>query len=243
MTRLAAKWQLLWMLEVHARVAEALMFNEELPDDIRGIALLKLLEIGDISRSLMGNEPVFWLSQANNNWVLFCANNPVNMVDPDGLEAYYVLSGGGHASIIVSDPRSKTKYTEYSFVPTSGGWGRGLPLLERLAQQFDALHCPGEMQKLASFPTPGGIKLETTPEEECAIRKEGDQLHSDPGWYNAPFRNCATVARDILADSGFLGAYPNTLGGVYTPNSVADDVRGRNERRLRNLRLKKALGL
>ena len=41
---MAAKWQLQWMLEVHARVAEALMFNEELPDDIRVIALFKLQE-------------------------------------------------------------------------------------------------------------------------------------------------------------------------------------------------------
>ena len=82
---MAAKWQLLKMLEVYARVAEALMFNEELPDDIRVMALLKLLEISDISRSLMGNEPVFWLSKANNNWALFCANNPVNRTDPWGL--------------------------------------------------------------------------------------------------------------------------------------------------------------
>jgi RHS repeat-associated protein len=90
---MAAKWQLLKMLEVYARVAEALMFNEELPDDIRVMALFKLQEIGDISRSLMGNEPVFWLSKANNNWVLFCGNNPVNFVDPLGLCSEQYRSG------------------------------------------------------------------------------------------------------------------------------------------------------
>ena len=89
------------------------------------------------------------------------------------------------------------------------------------------------MQRFDSIVPGNAIQLHTTSDEDCAIRKNGDQLYNNPGTYNAGFRNCAYVARDLLYQSGYLSD-PNTLGMIYTPNWVAGTVQNRAARRLAN---------
>lgn len=128
---------------------------------------------------------------------LYVTNNPVNLWDPLGLEAFYDCMGGGHASIIVSDPNSKTGYTEYSFTPTRGSW-------ENPKATWNS---PALMEKFNSRPNPAAILLKTTPEQDAKLRHSGDERAKNPGTYNPMFNNCADSAKGDASRCRYIAAF------------------------------------
>ena len=163
------------------------------------------------------------------NQYVFCDNSPITAMDPDGLTTYFLNDGGSHANLIVADPRSKTGYTWYGFRGMDAGW-------DGIAEMWNSLKTKGIMTKM-DFPLDalssrdGLVQLDTTQKEEECIRKQEDAIVASPGIYSSPFRNCATVHRQVLFDAGYL-ASPNTIGWIYTPNGVAHELEARNQRRL-----------
>lgn len=161
----------------------------------------------------------------------FCKNDSVNNRDPTGLVTYYVHEGQKHAYIVISDPRSSTGYTQYDYGPDTGGW-------ESINSMFEAATSPAVWTRwpdvnISTLPE-DSLALNTTEQEECAIRNEGDRRtripRSDAYMYHLLFNNCAYGTRDLLYSSGYLTS-PNARGWIYTPTGLAEELEGRVARR------------
>ena len=137
-------------------------------------------------------------------------NNPINLIDPFGLDFYYNSGGGAHSSVIIPDSESKTGYSEYSYIPTKGG--RDDPV--------GTLNVPGKMGKLDSAPDKLSEKIPATPEQDKAAQDEAEKAVKVPGTYNPITNNCADAARKII-EAGGLDTGDRMID---TPSKLAADV-------------------
>lgn len=141
----------------------------------------------------------------------YVLGNPINAWDPLGLDICLKTYDGSHAAVNITDPTSKSGYSEYHYAPASGlGWD----------DPIGAIFTKGEMTKLeGSKPIdgPNVIRLETTPEQDKRAREYAEKLVKDGGNYSAAGNNCAHAARDVIqAGIGIPIKGPNPV----TPNSL-----------------------
>ena len=122
----------------------------------------------------------------------------------------YNSGGGAHSSVIIPDSKSKTGYSEYSYVPTQGG--RDDPL--------STINIPGKMEKFASMPDKSSVKIPATPKQDKAAMDEAEKAVKDPGTYNPISDNCADAARKII-EAGGLDTGDRTID---TPSRLEADV-------------------
>ena len=144
------------------------------------------------------------------NIYAYCNNNPINWVDPWGMDIYYNYFDGGHASVVVPDSESSTGYSEYSYHPVNGGYDDPLA----------TINSPGEMEKFDSNPDEDSIRIPTTQKQDEAAKEKGDEFVENPGTYNPGFNNCTGPASEIIEASG-LGL---DWEFINTPNALKENV-------------------
>ena len=147
------------------------------------------------------------------NLYAYVANNPVNIVDPMGLEAWFKSERGLHTTVTVSNPASPTGYSAYDYEPNKGG-------LKDPANTWDV---EGTMNKRPVERPTNEIDSNTTPEQDAKLREAGDKVVENPGMYNPIFNNCATVSRQQMVDAGILP--PTIPNDILFPGLVEFEVR------------------
>jgi RHS repeat-associated protein len=145
------------------------------------------------------------------NLYAYVLGNPTNLVDPTGTEAY-VVTGGGHAGLVVRDATSRTGYTRFDYYGEGADWN--------IRGWWDAV--AGTKGQVALGPSrPGGLRIETTLEQERRLLELMEERYRNPGEYNVIGNNCVDQARDILRRVGV----PIPAGGaVDTPEKLRSDV-------------------
>lgn len=136
------------------------------------------------------------------NYYSAVKNDPINHIDPMGLDAIITLypgaSGFGHIGIGVNSPNTTGFYP----APSSSTWKvvTGQPV-------------PGAM--LPDTRTPiSTITIRTTPAQDKAIQNVIDNRKRNPGNYDLNNRNCSTTVRDALGAAGVtipFTIYPREL--------------------------------
>ena len=127
----------------------------------------------------------------------YVLNDPVNFIDPIGLDAtvslYSGAGGFGHVGIGVNSPNTS------GFYPAPG------------ASTFDTVTgqpVPGVMQPDTGVSI-DTITIPTLPVQDQAIQDFINRRKQNPGDYDLNDRNCATTVHDALG-----------AGGINTPNTI-----------------------
>ena len=125
------------------------------------------------------------------NPYVYVENDPVNLVDPLGLDAIVCLypgaSGYGHIGIGINNSNT------FGFYPKPGTSGSDLVL---------GRNVPGLMSPDNKYPPKGCVRIPTTPDQDKAMQAILDARTACPGDYNLHCRNCATTVRDVLTAAG-----------------------------------------
>ena len=168
----------------------------------------------------LSNDPI-GISGGLNQYV-FCANNPVNFVDPSGLDAVYLIDshavgGAGHAASAVGNNR--TGWTYYSF-GASGDRGETMHIgtldnySVRHYQTFEALRKDNPRYDK-------DIYYKSSERGDMAARREGNSHFNDSYWFIG--QNCDDIASSILRAAGV--DFPDRL----RPNASYNKNVGNNE--------------
>ena len=135
------------------------------------------------------------------NLFVYTLNNPINFIDPKGLDvtvSLYPGAGGfGHLGIGVNTQNTM------GFYP---GPDASL-FLTAIGQPV-----PGEMRPDTRDPE-GTIVIPTTSAQDQAVQDFIDQRTQNPGNYDLNDRNCATTVHDAL-----------NAGGINTPETILPEV-------------------
>jgi RHS repeat-associated protein len=145
----------------------------------------------------------------------YVLGNPINAWDLLGLDICLMTYDGNHAGVIITDPTSKSGYSEYHYTPASGlGWD----------DPIGAIFAKGLMTKLEGgkpIDSNNVTRLETTPDQDKRARDYAEKLAKDGGTYTAAGNNCAHASRDVIeAGIGIPIKGPNPV----TPNSLKRDL-------------------
>jgi RHS repeat-associated protein len=168
----------------------------------------------------LSNDPI-GISGGLNQYV-FCDNNPVNFVDPFGLDAVYLIDshavgGAGHAASAVGNNR--TGWTYYSF-GASGDRGETMHIgtldnySVRHYQTLEALRKDNPRYDK-------DIYYKSSERGDMAARREGNSHFNDSYWFIG--QNCDDIASSILRAAGV--DFPDRL----RPNASYNKNVGNNE--------------
>ena len=147
------------------------------------------------------------------NLYLYANGNPINYVDPLGLDVTVTLYPGagpyGHIGIGVNSPTTTGFYPAPGFSNLSiftGSFitGQGVP----------GVMLPDTREPLSS------ITIPTSPEQDRAIQNFINDRTRNPGNYDLNDRNCATTVRDALGAGGI-----STPSTIY-PREIMQDLKG-----------------
>ena len=126
----------------------------------------------------------------------YVGNDPVNWIDPDGLDRWIV--GQFHTGIVVEDPTSSTCYSRYDFGPSGFPW----------------VYSKGIMPKTeVERPNKYTHRIRSTPEQDRVLRETAELLMESPEDYSILGNNCRHVT-STLKDAGFNSAMSPF---VFTP--------------------------
>lgn len=140
------------------------------------------------------------------------SNSPLSYFDPFGLDMWYDFCGGDHADVTITDPTSKTGFSNFSFAPGDG--------LGRDGGKLRALNTPGRLTVTAMDQKripPGVVHIPTSPEQDARACAKARAIEKNPPVYRAASENCADVVRDIIQAG--LGV-PVKTHTVTTPKSL-----------------------
>src|SRR3990172_9789847 len=139
-------------------------------------------------------------------WVIV-GNNPVNFVDPLGLDVTVTLypgaGGFGHVGVGVNTTNTRGFYPD----PDSS------PLRTTTGQDVNGTTLPDTRAPIDS------ITITTTSDQDSAIQKAIENRTQNPGTYNLFSRNCAGFVNDVL-DAGGIHC-PDTI----LPRELMDDLK------------------
>ncbi len=123
-------------------------------------------------------------------------NNPVNWIDPNGLDVtvnlYPGAGGFGHVGVGVNTNNT------VGFYPVADASGLDIAIGD----------VPGHMSPDQRTPS-DSTTIKTTPEQDVEMIKAIIDKINNPGNYNLYNDNCATTVRDILQ-----------AGGIDTPETI-----------------------
>jgi len=131
------------------------------------------------------------------NQYVFCGNNPVMFVDPEGTEVYVFYTDFPHLGIIISDPTGKFKYIKYDFAAKSGVaaifFSKGV--ISKNEMSYLSKKSYTEIFELTGI----------TDEQECELYKIlEEENNNQERHYNGLFYNCSTFVIDMLYECGYL---------------------------------------
>jgi RHS repeat-associated protein len=145
-----------------------------------------------------------WLSKdpirfngSDSNLYGYVLQDPVNGIDPSGLDVTvnYFGGGTGHIGVSVNNGNSMGYYGSFNSTSSalSGFNGSGSVLQDSLAQRNPATQ---------------SVTIHTSPSQDSAVTNYFNNLSRNPGQYNLYNNNCTTQAGNALNAAGI--STPNT---------------------------------
>ncbi len=176
-----------------------------------------------------------------NNWYQYCISDPVNVIDPLGLDIIILndsdaVEDHGHNAIIVGN--DDDGWTYYS---KDGKWKdtKGKEVIYEDADSNEIImsgvirtengNVRNPYDTYEQFDQDKGIsgrydrraRIETTKDEDEAMKEIGDQIYDEE--YNFGAENCADLVERI-ADVGGIDLSGADIAGVTEPNKQYDEA-------------------
>jgi len=155
----------------------------------------------------------------------FVSNNPVNAIDPLGLDVIVLndsraVVGAGHSSILVGSNETGWAYFSKDGYE-KGRWSKN----NNVNRAFDSLENFFRDPISARFDR--AIYISTSVEQDLAMIAEGDRIYKNN--YDAAFHNCSDLVSDIMEAGDLPPHRKHVLGVTTVPNKQHDDIVRENE--------------